>query len=295
MKLENGVAGILLGAGGVAMLCAMDATAKALGASFNTFQVGFVRYLSAALWLVPFILLTGRAWPSRKNMPRHLLRGALVALTAVFFFYGVVHLPLAVATALAMSAPLYISLFGIFLLKEPFSPMLLMAVILGVVGSLIIVFAGDPVRVTGSSDLLAWGAAILAPISYAAAIVLLKHHSASDGAAAMTFAQSVIAAIIFIPFALPGFSLPDPGVWWQIVLVGFLGAGGFLLLITGLRRVPASVFAVVDYTGLIWAAVLGFVFFAELPGWPLWIGGGLIIAACAVGTRVGRKPTIVSA
>lgn len=289
-KTATPLSGILIGAGGVAMLCAMDAVAKALGASLSTFQVGFVRYLGAALWLVVYIAATRRAWPERRNLHRHAMRGALMALTAVFFFYGVIHLPLAVATALAMSAPIYISLFGIVFLKERFSSGLLIAILLGIAGSLVIVFGGTPVETGGDSDILAWGAAILAPVSYAAAIVLLKHHSSDESAAAMTFAQSLIAALLFLPLAIPGAALPQSALLWgQIALVGLLGALGFLLLIAGLRRVPASVFAVVDYTGLLWAAVYGFVFFVELPEPQLWIGGGLIIAACAMGARAGRS------
>jgi drug/metabolite transporter (DMT)-like permease len=272
------------------MLCAMDAVAKALGASLNTFQVGFVRYLGAALWLVLYMAATRRAWPQRANLHRHALRGGLMALTAVFFFYGVIHLPLAVATALAMSAPIYISLFGIVFLKERFSGGLLVAILLGIAGSLIIVFGGTPVETSGASDILAWGAAILAPISYAAAIVLLKHHSSDESAAAMTLAQSLVAAALFVPLAIPGAALPQSAaVWGQMAIIGLFGALGYLLLIAGLRRVPASVFAVVDYTGLLWAAAYGLIFFTELPGPQLWIGGGLIIAACAMGARAGSK------
>jgi drug/metabolite transporter (DMT)-like permease len=252
------------------------------------FQIGFVRYLGAALWLVPFLVLTRRPWPRPQNLQRHALRGGLMALTACLFFYGITNLPLAVATALAMTAPLYVSLFGILMLKEKFTASLALALALGIAGSLIIVF-GEPVEVGSSGDWMAWAAAILAPVSYAAAIVLLKHHSGDEGAAAMTMAHSFIAAMIFLPLALPGFAVPEEQLWGQVALVGFLGALGFVLIINGLRRLPASVFSVVDYTGILWAAALGLLFFGEHPALPLWIGGGLIIAACAIGAQNGRR------
>jgi drug/metabolite transporter (DMT)-like permease len=282
------MAGILFGLAGVGALCAMDATAKSLGAGLTVFQIGFVRYLGAALWLVPFLVLTRRAWPRRQNLRRHALRGALMALTACFFFYGITNLPLAVATALAMTAPVYVSLFGILMLKEKFSASLALALTLGITGSAIIIF-GEPVQVDASGDWMAWAAAVLAPVSYAGAIVLLKHHSADEGAAAMTMAQSLIAAMIFLPLALPGFNVPEGHLWAQIALIGLLGALGFVLIINGLRRLPASVFSVVDYTGILWAAALGILFFGEHPALPLWIGGGLIIAACAIGAESGRR------
>ncbi|WDR02908.1 DMT family transporter [Devosia algicola] len=284
--------GILLGVGGVMVLSAMDSVAKSLGASLNIFVLVFVRYLGAALWLALYMAITGRAWPQRKNYRRHLLRGATMASTACLFFYGVTHLPLAVASALAMSAPLYISLFGIVLLKEKFSASLGLAIIVGIVGSLIVVLGGAPIVVTGSADILAWGAAILAPVSYASAIVLLKHHATDEGAASMTLAQSLVAAVIVLPLAIVNFTLPAGLAWLQVGGIGLLGAIGFLLLIAGLRRIPASVFAVVDYTGLLWAGMFGYLFFAEVPPPQLWIGGTLIISACAIGTRGHRPPRI---
>ena len=282
------LAGILLGAAGIALLSAMDATAKSLGAALSPFQIGFVRYLGAAIWLVPVIVLTRGAWPRRQNIGRHAARAALMALTAGLFFHAVVHLPLAIATALWMSAPVYVSLFGIVLLGERPTAGMGLAILLGMAGSLIIILGGAPSDTESSADVLAWAAAIFAPVSYASALVLLKHHAGDESAAAMTLAQSLIAAMLFLPLALPGLSVPSGWLWLQIALVGLLGALGLMLMIAGLRRMPAAVFAVVDYTGLLWAAAFGALIFAEIPGALFWVGGGMIIAACAVSARAGR-------
>ncbi len=266
----------------------MDATAKSLGAALSPFQIGFVRYLGAAIWLVPVIVLTRGAWPRRQNIGRHAARAALMALTAGLFFHAVVHLPLAIATALWMSAPVYVSLFGIVLLGERPTAGMGLAILLGMAGSLIIILGGAPSDTESSADVLAWAAAIFAPVSYASALVLLKHHAGDESAAAMTLAQSLIAAMLFLPLALPGLSVPSGWLWLQIALVGLLGALGLMLMIAGLRRMPAAVFAVVDYTGLLWAAAFGALIFAEMPGPLFWVGGGMIIAACAVSARAGR-------
>ncbi len=288
------LAGIVLSAAGIGVLSAMDATAKSLGAVLSPFQIGFVRYLGAALWLVPVIVLTRGAWPRRRNMGRHAARAALLALTAGLFFYAVVHLPLAIATALWMSAPVYVSLLGVVLLKERFTGGLALAVLLGLAGSLVIVMGGAPIETGSNAKGLAWGAAILAPVSYASALLLLKHHAEDESAASMTLAQSLIAALLFLPLALPGLSVPSGGPWLQIALVGLLGAVGIMLLTTGLRRVPASVFSILDYTGLLWAAAFGALLFAEIPGPQFWAGGGMIVAACAISARAGRRAAPVS-
>ncbi len=278
------IGGLLLCFAGMTLLCTMDAVAKALGAHLNTFQLGCVRYGGAAIWMVLYIAARRLPWPKRSNWRRHLARALLMVVTACLFFYGVTHLPLAIATALAMSAPVYVSLFGIVFFKERPSPLLWVAIGLGIAGSAIIVFGG-PLTSGAAGDISGWIAGLLAPITYAGAIVLLKHHSDIESAEALTLSTAAIAALVLLPAAVPGFVLPPMSAWWLMPLVGFLGAAGFVLLTNGLRTTPASTFAIVDYTGLLWAALFGFIFFHEVPGVRFWIGGALIVSACIVVMR----------
>src|SRR5688572_20620786 len=157
------IGGLLLCFAGMALLCAMDAVAKALGAHLNTFQIAFVRYGGAAIWLMLYIALTAANWPRLSNWRRHVLRGLLMVATACLFFYGVTHLPLAIATALAMSAPIYVSLFGIVFLKERPSPILGVAILLGIAGSAVMVIGGETGGGAVAGDVTGWIAGLLAP------------------------------------------------------------------------------------------------------------------------------------
>ncbi len=284
--------GFLLCVAGIALLCAMDAVAKALGAHLNVFQISFVRYGGAAIWLAIYIAATRGQWPQLRNWRRYLPRGLLMVATACLFFYGVTHLPLAIATALAMSAPIYTSLAGVIFLKEPASPRIGLAILLGIAGSAVMVVGGE---FGGATDIAGWVAAILAPITYAASIVLLKHQSDDEGAAALTLSPAIVAALLMLPLAVPGFVAPPPGVWLLMALIGLLGGCGYVLLTIGLRTTPASRFAIVDYSGLLWAAFYGFVFFSEVPEPRFWIGGALIVAACALGLRAAPRPAVAAA
>lgn len=73
------------------------------------------------------------------------------------------------------------------------------------------------------------------------------------------------------------------------VAIGLASAVGFLLLTHGLHRLPVSAFAVLDYTALLWAAALGFVFFGEAPGQSFWSGAPLILVACILNNRPRRN------
>jgi drug/metabolite transporter (DMT)-like permease len=275
--------GLILGAMGVVLMCCMDAVVRALGAELTTFQIVLVRMYGAAIWLCAWIAITRGDWPRLARFRRHLLRGAMLLVVATLFFYAASHLPLAVCTALAMTAPVYVTVLAALIFKEPISPRGIFALGLGLLGSAAIIFGGKIVVLNGASDLLAWGSAVIAPLVYASTLVVMKHHSKDEGAAAMSLGQSVVAGTLALPLALLG-AIPEitPSLSWQIPLVGFLGAMGYLFFINGLQRLPVSVFAVLDYTALIWASLLGFIFYSELPGAQVWVGGALIITACVL-------------
>lgn len=280
------LSGMLFCASGIVLMCCMDAVAKALGAHLSTFQVVFLRYLGAAIWLVFWIALTGASWPKRSDLGRQAQRAALLVITASLFFYAVTNLPLAVVAALGMTAPVYVTLLGAFFFHEKITTGAWLALGLGAAGSAVIIFMGNAHGLQGGSgSLLAWAAALLAPLTYAVIVAMLKHHSQHEDPAAMTMGQSLLAAILVSPLAFSGWPTITPQIAGLGTLIGFLGAVGFLLLINGLRRLPVSVFAVLDYTALIWAGLLGFIFFAEVPGPQLWIGGSLIITACILNSR----------
>lgn len=288
MKVE--AKGLMLGATGVVLLSCMDAVVRALGAELTTFQIVFSRMFGAALWLSLWIAVTRSEWPRAARIPRHLARGAMLMVTATLFFYAASHLPLAVYTALAMTAPVYITVLAALIFKEKITLAGMAALGLGLAGSGVIIFGGRTLVLNGASDVLAWGAAILAPLAYAFTMVVMKHHSKDESAAAMTLGQSLAAAIIVLPFALGSLPVLTPTLSWQVPLVGFLGAAGFLFFVNGLQRLPVSVFAVLDYSALLWAGLLGYIFYGEVPGVQLWIGGALVIAACVLSARSPSRP-----
>lgn len=290
LPLPGRGAAMTLALAGMATLSGMDAFAKALAATMPVAEIVFFRFSGAALVMALFLAATRRAWPQPRFLPHHTLRGAVMGLTAFLFFYGISRLPLVVGTALAMSGPIYIAVLGVLILKERWTRTLSIGLALGIAGGGIIVLGGNGASETGPVPVLAWIAAFLAPVSYAAGVLLLKSHANHEGPAAMTLAQGTASALIALPFALPGFVIPQPTDWWLIAGLGLSGALGYLFIISALRVLPASVYSVVDYTSLVWAAGLGLIFFSEVPGPSIWIGGTLIILACIIGAR-GSAPS----
>lgn len=274
---------------GMAAISGLDAAVKALTAALPTLEIVFFRFAGAAVWLALYLLVRGRPFPRRRYWGRHALRGLFMAVTAFLFFYSLGRLPLALATALVMTAPIHVALLSSLFLKERLTVTVGLAVLSGMAGALIIIFGPADTAAGAGGDASAWTAAILAPIAYAASVVLLKSHSADEPASTLIFAQAAFSGLLVLPFAAGNFVVPPAETLPVIALVGFLGAFGFLLFVFALRQIPASVFSLVDYTSLLWAALLGFLLFDEVPHASLWLGGALIILACILVMQPRRR------
>ncbi|WP_174804117.1 DMT family transporter [Martelella limonii] len=269
----------------VAMLSGVDALAKSLGAALSSFQVVFLRYTVAALLLALFVALFVRQWPKRGQLSAYALRGFLVAATASAFFYGLSGMPLVMALALAMTGPIYMAVLGTLVFGERPGRHLVFAIALAVAGSGLIVFtrgtglAGPPVA------LPAILAGLLAPVIYALAAVAMKQNATSEHPAVLSLMQAVFAALFSLPMALVVWQAPPAALSWQIALIGLCGALGFILLLSGLARVTVSLYAVIDYSALVWAGLYGYLFFDEIPTVTTLFGAGLIVAACVLSAR----------
>lgn len=287
--------GIGLAVAAVAVLSGVDALAKSLGAELSSFQVVFLRYAVSALFLTVFVCVFVRRWPRRGFMKAHALRGLLAAATASLFFYGIAGMPLLMALALAMTAPIYMAALGALVFGERPGRYVLLALLLAVSGSGLIVaakgsgFAGPPVTATVIA------AGLAAPLAYAFTAIAMKKSSADDHPVTLSLMQTVFAGLFCLPLAALLWQTPEPGLYWQIGLIGLCGALGFVFLISALARIPASLYAVIDYSALVWAGFYGFVFFGEIPAWPTLIGGALIVAACVLTARDQRAPDEVRA
>lgn len=283
---------LLLAVAAIAVLSFMDANIKALSDDVTTVQILFFRQAVAALILGVLVVVKKSRFPTKAQLPGHFLRAMLVGATAFAFFYAIGKLPLVLVTSVFMSAPLMVSVMGVLFLKEEVSKTLIFGTLLGFAGAMVIVFGGGSEDIAPSEDLFAWIATIVAPAAYALGVVVMKNQSRQADAIAITFLQAAFVGICLLPFVFFQFEMPNIDVGARLVGVGFLGAIGFLMFVSALKHLPASVFVLTENTALLWAALFGFVFFAEVPALTTWIGALMIIVACLLAARkqVRRTP-----
>jgi S-adenosylmethionine uptake transporter len=270
----------LRAAAGIAVLSVLDAVIKGMSAFYPTFQVASLRFLCGSLIATGVVVVMRPGWPSRETVTANMLRSVAGVITAVTFFYALGQLPLAETLVLSFLSPMFIALFGLLMLKEKVDTRIIVAIVVGFAGTLIVVL-GQTEDVGATRSWSGVAAALLSAVSYALSLVLLRQRAQRDKYLHIVLFQNIGPAILVAPFA----------AWvWQPVnlthlawfmLLGVLGFIGHVLLTTAYARAEAARLAPLEYTALIWAVLLGYGAFSEIPTWAT-LGGGLLIVGAAL-------------
>ena len=238
-------------------------------------EILFWRQFGAAL-LVGAIVLGGPGWRSvaTSRMPAHLLRAALGLTAMAFTFATILALPLAEATTIGFTMPIFATILGALVLGEPTGWHHWLAVLAGFGGVLIV---AQP----GSGHFPIWGAVtgLIAASLTATVSILLRQIGRTEAALTTVFWFSTLSVVpLGILYALV-FKAHALDVWLILVGVGLLGGAAQLAMTSALGLGPVSVVVPMDYSSLIWATLLGWLVFDTLPGSATWIGAPIIVAS----------------
>ncbi len=278
----------MVATGAIMLFTTMDAVVKGLPDDLPTMQVVAMRFLFGIPLVLIAVWRSGAGWPSLASWKANAPRGVLNVASTVLFFTALRRLPFAEALALSYLAPLILAVLAALVLKERLRPAVLGAILLGLVGVGVIVWQSLVRQEAIGADLLGIAAAMGSAVTYAVNNVMLRSQAKRDHPTAIVLIQHIVPTLLALPLSLATWHDPAPAVWPVFVLLACLGVGGHFLLTWAFGRAPAAVLAVVDYLALPYAALLGFAFFGEVPALSMWLGAGLIVAACLLVTRQRR-------
>ncbi len=291
LRIANWLPPITIAIIGVMLGCAMDAMVKTLGAAYGVVLIATGRYVFGALFSGAAVMATRSRMPDAAGLRRHALRAVIIAICSVLFFNCLSILPIAEATVLIFCAPLMIAPLARLILGEKVRGMAAVALAIGFIGVMVTVQGaeggGDNARriegiVSGVS----------AAVLYALSMVLLRQLARNDSAMTTAFLSNAFPAIYLIPFAIYFGAAPAPADLPLFALTGLTGFFMWFMLTTAYSRAQAQDIAPAEYTALIWSALIGYVFFAELPRWQVWAGAGVIVLAVMLATWDGRKRSV---
>lgn len=271
---------------GIAFYCAMDATMKLLVAAHPALLATFWRYASGSLFTLLIWLWSGRPPITPAILPVHLLRGGMVGVSALAFFWALSVLSLVEVVTIAFIAPLLVPPIAALLLKERMRRTSLIAGGVGFLGVLVAtgITPGAMLGAQSPARLLGIGAVLLSAAFYAVSLVLMRLRSARDGASTVGLLGSVFPALVLLPFVLggiaPGAILPKGDLWPLVLFAGLLGAIALQLLALAYQRMEAQLLAPFEYSALFWASLYSWLLFAEPVHPRILAGAALIAGAC---------------
>ena len=257
-----------------ATLTIMDAGIKWLTRDYPVPQIGFMRYAVGLLIAMALAARLGGIGTLRtRRLGGHALRSLFNLATMLTFYYALDALPLTDSIAIGYAAPLFMTALSVPLLREHVGWRRWSAVGVGFLGVLI---AAQP-SATGISAGALW--ALAAALFYALTLVTSRQLSTTESSHTILFYYSV--------FVVAALGAVMPWVWvtprwqdlWLILFTGIAGSFGQFFLNQAFRYGEVSLLAPIDYSGLVWAGLLGFIVWADVPTPAVLTGSVIIISA----------------
>jgi drug/metabolite transporter (DMT)-like permease len=271
--MNNSSRGILLVTSGSMMLVGMALVIKLLGTRLPSIEILFFRSAIGFLFVLPFF------WrnilePLRTKRPgAHLIRGVMGAMANICFFWTITHMLLADAVALQFSRPLFMLPLAVLFLGESADLRRWMIVTVGFLG--IMVYARpftagfDPGVFVGAA-----GAVFSCWV-----VICIKWLAKTEPTRVIMFYYSLWTSVFAAIPAFYWWVWPTPFELVLLAAVGILGIYGQGLVTHGYTLAEAGVLVTLDYSRVIYAAILGYLLFGEIPGPWNFLGMALIIAA----------------
>lgn len=279
---------------GVGFLSLMDAFMKDAALMIGAYTATVLRAGIGAAIIAPVWLARGPAWPSKAVLKLHLTRGVVSAFMALTFFFALTRLPLAEAIALSFIAPLIALYLARVLLGEMISRAAVQASLLGFAGTLVIV--GGRIGQGQFDDGAALGVAALfvSALLYAYNFIVIRRQAQVAGPIEITAFHSGIGGLVLLTMAPFLWQMPSQAALMPLTAAGALTVAGSLSLAWAYARAEAQALVPTEYSGFVWAALFGWLFFREGVTLPTLAGTVLIIAGCWLAARPQAAPTIAA-
>jgi len=273
---DRPLAGIAGFVGNLAIMALLSAAVRELvNRGYPLGEVLLLRYVfaSAIFWVA--LLASAGIWALATRRPRdHAVRSLSGVISLALLYFAITRIPIADATAISYAAPIFITVLSVFLLGESIGARRWAAVVLGFVGVLLIT---RPQSEHWDIGLLA---ALGSAVGGAMVVIWLRKLSGSEHPLAIGIYYNGLGSLLCLGWVLwSGWVIPLPADAW--LLAGFaLGCGLQQWLLTvSFRYAEASLLAPFEYLAMVFAAIVGFVFWGEIPTPSTWIGAAIIAAS----------------
>ena len=284
-RASNSTAGIVLMLAGIALFSINDALGKWLLATYSVGELLLVRSATALILLAPFMYQAGIA--AFLGAPRRwlqLLRVAFSTLEVAMFFWAVSYLPLADTVTFYLAGPIYVTALSVVLLREHVGWRRFTAVLVGFLGVLL------ALRPSAATLTLPACIALFGSVFFALLMIVTRQLRETSNT--VLVAGQLLGTLLFGGAIAPfDWVEPSPRDFALLSLFGVFSILALACVNRSLKLAPASVVVPYQYTIIIWAVVLGFLVFRDVPdAFTLWGAAIIIGAGIYIFWREQRKP-----
>ena len=269
----------------IGLLTLMDAFMKSAALAVGAYSALLLRAPIGFGMAAPAWLMTGGSWPAWPVLRIHLVRGVVVSAMAFLFFFSLTRLPMAQALGISFIAPLIALFLAGVLLGERVGSRAVVGALLAL-GGVGVILAGKLWRESmGDGATLGIAAVLGSAVLYAWNLVLQRQQALVAKPLEVATFQNGITFLVLAGFA-PFFArMPVGGEWLDIAASALLSVSGALLFTWGYARAETQRLAPLEYSGFLWAALFGWLFFREPVTEATIAGTVLIVAGCWIATR----------
>ena len=268
---------------GAFLLIVMASLVKQLGQTLPAFEVLFVRFLAGLIVILPVIWRMGFKITHTGKIGLHATRGFVGFVGNLFFFFALIHIPLADTVTIQFSRPLFMILIAAIFLGEIVGHRRAIATAIGFGGILLIT---KPF----SSGFDPWALSALGGTIFGTLVVLtVKLLTRTEHTVTIMFYFAVFTTLFaFVP-AMMTWQTPTWNELALLILTGTLGILGQGLFTHGVGLGETSFVMPFDYLRIVYAFVLGIIWFSEIPGIWSFAGAGVIIGTSVYLLRTEKK------
>ena len=251
----------------------MHAIIRHVSADLHPVQIAFFRNFFGLVVFLPWFLRFGFAPLRTRHLKLHALR-AVLNVCAMFAFFTALSLsPIAQVTALGFTAPIFATLLAVFVLGEVVRLRRWSAIVCGFLGTLVILRPGLQAIDLGSLLTL------LSALLWGCTLIVIKVLARNESAMTITSYMNILLTLLSVVPALVVWRTPVGVEWLWLLAIGVLGTLAQVAITQSLKEAETGVVMPFDFCKLIWVSILGYLFFAEVPGPFVWLGGAIIFAA----------------
>ena len=255
------------------LFVAVTGVVRHLGTDMNPMQAAFIRYAFGIVLTAPVLLRMFAAGVRPSRLGLHMLRGVAHGIAVMLWFFAMARIPIAQVTAIGFTTPIFTTMGAVLFLGEVVHARRIAAVVVSFLGTLIILRPGAV-----NIELGAFAQLAAAPL-FACSFLIAKKLTETESSASIVAYMSVFVTLALLLPALLVWRTPTPTeLGWLFVTAIFATAGHYTFT-RAMQTVELTVLQPFSFLQLVWATLLGFYAFSEVPdAWTL-TGGAIIIAS----------------